>query len=164
MANRVYNESQSYKGTWVIYLLLMIEIPSFIFAAVLAFNSGKSNAESMMGIGIMLLIMVGVFVGLLSFRLKLRIDDKGVHYNFPPLINKLRTIPKSNIQEIKVIKYNPISDFGGWGLKGNSTTKAYSIIGNMGLLIDLGEKKKIMIGIQKDKELKAFLENWKEDK
>jgi hypothetical protein len=100
---------------------------------------------------------------MMAIRLESRIDEKGVHYRFFPFINKWRTLPKSQIRSLKVINYSPLTDYGGWGIKGNKTTKAFSIIGDMGLLIDTGDKKKIMIGTRKESELKAFLRYWQEE-
>ncbi|MDF2157622.1 hypothetical protein [Algoriphagus sp. CAU 1675] len=163
MANRVFNEHQSYRGTWVMYLLLMTEIPLFILALTLIRYSDKEPNENFMALGILAIASIGVFLLLMNIRLSNRIDEKGVHFRYVPFINKWKTIPKGTIRSIKVITYSPISDFGGWGIKGNSTTKAYSIMGDEGLLIDAGESKKIMIGTRKAMELKAFLADWLED-
>ena len=161
MANRVFNETQSYRGTWLMYLILLIELPTLVLLFVLFF---QAEDKSEMGNALIIVISTLYLVFLLIFNLKLelRIDDSGVYYRYFPFIRKWRKIEKEAIKTIKVIRYRPITDFGGWGLKGNQTTKAYSIMGDQGLLIDSGEKKKIMIGTAKAKELEIYLENWKE--
>lgn len=163
MANQVFNETQNYRGTWVMYLILMTELPMLVLVTIILFNSKTDNNEIFLHLGLVLLIMSGAFLLLMNIQLQTRIDHKGVHYRFIPFLNKWRIIPKENIQSINLITFSPISDFGGWGMKGNRTTKAYSIIGDQGILIDVGEKKKIMLGTKKTAELESFLENWMED-
>ena len=162
MLNRIYKEEQSYLGTWVMYLILMLEIPTLILVTVLV---STSESDSQKGILILLMVFVimALAMGILfNIKLETRIDEKGIHYKYFPFI-KWRLIEKSKIREAKVIEFNPFTDHGGWGMKGNKTTKAFTILGENGLSIDIGEKKTILLGTQKPKELAEFLDNWMEE-
>ncbi|WP_268035507.1 hypothetical protein [Algoriphagus sp. PAP.12] len=163
MSNQVFNETQNYRGTWVMYLILMTELPSLVLVTVILFNSKSESQDIIFHLGLVFLIMAAAFFLLMSIQLQTRIDHKGIQYRFKPFLNKWRVIPIDTIKSAEVISYSPISDFGGWGMKGNKTTKAYSILGDEGVLIDFGDKKKVMLGTKKAKDLKAFLENWRED-
>ncbi|MCS5490430.1 hypothetical protein [Algoriphagus limi] len=163
MARQIYNESQTYRGTWLMYLLLMTEIPMLILVFVIMKTSKTDPNEIALATAIIIGVVGLTFFLLMNIRLDSRIDEIGIHYRYVPFINKWRTIPRSQIRNIEVISYSPITDFGGWGIKGNRSTKAYSIIGDKGMSIITDEKKKIMIGTQKAGELKAFLEYWQED-
>ncbi|NVK50267.1 MAG: hypothetical protein HWE09_10880 [Cyclobacteriaceae bacterium] len=163
MARQIFNESQTYRGTWLMYVLLMTEIPMFILVFIIMKASNTDPNEIAFASAIIIGVVGLSFFLLMNLRLESRIDEAGVHYRYVPFINKWRTIPRSKIRAIEVVSYSPISDFGGWGIKGNRTTKAYSIIGDKGLSIHTDEKKKIMIGTQKAAELKAFLEYWQEE-
>ncbi|SFN57469.1 hypothetical protein SAMN04488519_10111 [Algoriphagus ornithinivorans] len=163
MANRVFNENQNYRGTWVMYLLLMTEVPILILLTVVLINSDKDVTENLVGLTIASIAIIGTFLLIMNIQLQTRIDDQGIHYKFFPFINKWRNIPREKIKSIDVIHYSPITDYGGWGLKGNKTTKAYSIVGDEGLLIDTGDSKKIMLGTQKGPELRVFIIDWRED-
>ena len=60
--------------------------------------------------------------------------------------------------------YNPISEYGGWGIKGGfskQTGKAYTTKGTTGLQLTLKNGKKILIGTQKKEEIKRVLETYK---
>lgn len=162
MASQVFNEEQTYRGTWVMYLILLLELPTLILLLVLFF---QAEEKSEMGTALIVVVSSLFLIFLLIFNLKLetRIDDYGLSYRYFPFIRNWRKIEKSQILSIGVINYSPITDYGGWGLKGNKTAKAYSILGDEGVLIDIGEKKKIMIGTSKAKELRTYLENWKEE-
>ncbi|GMQ30435.1 hypothetical protein [Algoriphagus confluentis] len=162
MANLIFKEMQSYKGTWIMYLILGVELPIILLVTALIWKTEDGNSESIWGMGAIVLIFSFVFILLMLIRLETRIDEYGVKFRFFPFISSWRTFPKSKIRQIEVINYSPLTDFGGWGLKGNRTTKAYSIIGDEGILLDVGEKKKIMIGTQKANELRSYLADWLE--
>lgn len=162
MHGRIFKEEQTYRGTWVMYLVLMLEIPTLVLVTVLILNDDSGSKEGFYGFVVIIAVMAIVLTFLFNLKLKTRIDETGIHYAYFPLI-KWRTIPKSQIKSAEVIMFNPIADHGGWGIKGNKTTKAYTVIGDAGLSIDLAEKKKIVIGTQKPKELGEFIENWMED-
>lgn len=161
MANRVFNEEQTYRGTWIIYLILLFELPTIVLLLVFYF---RAEDKSEMGTALIVVVstLLLIFLLILNLKLETRIDDKGVSFRYFPFIRNWRLIEKDRILSIQVIKYSPITDYGGWGLKGNKTAKAYSILGDEGILISTGERKKIMIGTSKAKELRVFLENWKE--
>ncbi len=162
MHGRIFKEEQSYRGTWVLYLVLMLEIPTLVLVSVLVLTSETDKHEGIIALFAVFAIM-GLVLGLLfNIKLETRIDEKGIHFKYFPFV-KWRLIEKFSIKGAKVISFNPFTEHGGWGIKGNSTTKAYTVIGENGLAIDLGEKKKILIGTQKPKELTDFIENWMED-
>ncbi|MGK0329715.1 MAG: hypothetical protein ACJAXF_003214, partial [Polaribacter sp.] len=62
--------------------------------------------------------------------------------------------------------YLPISEFGGWGLRGGfffnkGKEKAVNISGNIGIQLILKSGKKLLIGTQKESEAKSVLETYK---
>lgn len=162
MHGRIFKEEQTYRGTWVMYFVLMLEIPTLVLVTVLVVTDDSGSKEGIYGLIATFIIMAIVLTFLFNLKLKTRIDEAGIHYTYFPLI-KWRTITKSQIKSAEVIMFNPLADHGGWGIKGNKTTKAYTVIGDAGLSIDLAEKKKIVIGTQKPRELGEFIENWMED-
>lgn len=159
MGTRVFNESQSYRGTWLIYLILLIELPTVILLLVLFFTSDEKRE---MGIALVFVfgIMSLAMALILNIKLETRIDDQGIRYRYLPFIRKWKLFRKESIVTIEVITFNPLLDYGGWGMKGNKTTNLYNITGDEGILIDSGESKKTLLGTLKAKELKSFLEDW----
>jgi len=162
MYGRIFKEEQTYRGTWVMYLILMLEIPTLILVSVLVLNSSEGQKEDFFGLFFVLLVMILAMSLVLNLKLSTRIDETGIHYRYFPFF-KWRKISRDQIRSAEVISFSPISDHGGWGIKGNSTTKAYTVIGEKGLQLDIYEKKKILIGTQKPKELSEFIENWMEE-
>lgn len=162
MANQIFKEQQTYRGTWVMYLILMLELPAIILVSVVVLNDSGNLSEKIIAITVMASVMILAFSLIMSLQLKTRIDEKGVHFRYFPF-TKWRTYPKDQIRSIEVVKFNPLMDHGGWGIKGNRSTKAYTVIGDQGIELDLGESKKVLIGTQKEKEMAYFLENWREE-
>ncbi len=162
MHGRIFKEEQTYRGTWVIYLILMLEIPTLVLVATLVLTSETDQKEGIIGLIFVLFIMTTAMVFIFNLKLTTRIDSNGIHFRYFPFI-KWRSIPKAQIRSAEVISFSPLTDHGGWGIKGNSSTKAYTVIGDKGLKLDINEKKKIVIGTQKPKELSEFIENWMEE-
>lgn len=163
MYGRIFKEEQTYRGTWVMYLILMLEIPTLILVSVVVLTGeSPDRMEGMIALFAVSSIMALVMGLIFNIKLETRIDEKGIQYKYFPFV-KWRLIEKHEIQKANVVSFSPLTDHGGWGIKGNKTTKAFTVIGDTGLSIDLGEKKKILIGTQKPKELSEFIENWMED-
>jgi hypothetical protein len=134
MTNSVFIEEQTYRGTWVIYLLLLIELPTLVLILVLLFNS-EDKSEIGFTLAFVISTLGLVFLLIVNLKMETRIDTYGVSFRYFPFIRSWRKFPKGTIQSISVINYSPITDYGGWGFKGNKTTKAYSILGEQGLLL-----------------------------
>ncbi|PZX51817.1 hypothetical protein LV84_03575 [Algoriphagus ratkowskyi] len=159
MVNRIFKESQSYVGTWVMYLIILIELPTLILLAIL-YATSEDKQEMIIAMAVVIGTMGLLILLILSLRLETRIDRQNISFRYKPIIRNWRNYSRAEILSAEVIEYSPLTDYGGWGLKGNKTTKAYSVLGDEGLLLDVGEKKKIMIGTMKSKELTDFMKDW----
>jgi len=54
-------------------------------------------------------------------------------------------------------KFNAMRDFGGWGIRGNSTTKAFIAKGNVGVKLDLKDEKSIILGMENPETADRFI-------
>jgi hypothetical protein len=117
---------------------------------------------SLLAMSVLLFLIVGL---LFLIQLKTTLDEEGVHYQFIPFHFKQKTILWQDIKSAEVRKYEPLKEYGGWGIKGYSNkNKAYNVKGNLGLQVVLKNGNKILFGTQKDEELKAFLKTKKQKK
>ena len=57
------------------------------------------------------------------------------------------------------MKYKPISQYGGWGIKYGFNGKAYNVSGNLGVKVFLKNGSNIMFGSQNYKSLARSLLN-----
>jgi len=105
------------------------------------------------------LIAAFIFQTALTFfvvtqHLVTKIDAQGVHIKFWPYHRKWKLYTWDEIAACQVKQYNPISEYGGWGLR----LGAYNVSGNMGLLLIFKRSTSLMIGTQKPEEMIAALE------
>lgn len=110
---------------------------------------------------IILLFVVFLFIKL---KLKTRIDEKGVYYQFFPFHLSFKFIAWNTISNCYIRKYDALSEFGGWGLKFSffkKKGKSYTTKGNIGLQLELTNGKKILIGTQNKEELQRILDTYK---
>ncbi|MBW3524500.1 hypothetical protein [Chryseobacterium sp. NKUCC03_KSP] len=118
---------------------------------------------STLELSISILIPILVIILFLVIRLETKIDEQGISVRFFPFQITFRYYPWRNIKKAYVRKYSPLGEYGGWGIRQGlfGKGKAYNIKGDQGLQIILNDEKKILIGTQKQNELKLYLENSK---
>jgi hypothetical protein len=64
-----------------------------------------------------------------------------------------------DVEDYQVITYNPVRDYGGWGIKTGKKGRAYNVSGNWGLMLTLKNGKSVLIGTNMPVEIKSFLES-----
>ncbi len=93
--------------------------------------------------------------------LRLRINQNYFEYSFFPFTFKTTKIPWNEIQEIQFVNTDPISDFGGWGVRFSKKYGKAFITGNNEIIflqLKNGKKRSFTI-INKEKILYFFNEN-----
>jgi len=87
-------------------------------------------------------------------RLKTEIDKTEIRINFFPFVKK--RVNWKEIKNAEVVNYRFV---GGWGIRlWTKYGTVYNTKGNKGLAIELQNGKKILIGTQKETELKKIVE------
>lgn len=81
MGNRVYLESQTYRSTWVFYLILLVELPTLILLTVLFFTS-EEKQETGIALVFVFGVMSLVLALILNIKLETRIDHQGIHFRY----------------------------------------------------------------------------------
>lgn len=162
MANPIFTEKQKFTQWWI----WIIIIAGALGSTAAFYASDQLRADAWPSLLLTYGVLVLVIIFLKSMTLKSRIDEKGVHYSFWPLIWKEKTIPWTAIEKAEVIKYSPIQDYGGWGYRYTfgSKGKALNVKGNMGLKLYFSDKKPLLIGTQKAAELEAVVEKYSSPK
>ncbi len=98
-----------------------------------------------------------VFLWLVYFRLltvrlvtqlrpsELRVTLRGVW--------RARQIPVSDISSVQIVTYNPIRDYGGYGIRWTRRGKAYIARGRQGVKLELTSGATVLVGSQRPEEL-----------
>jgi hypothetical protein len=167
----LFKEEQRFNQPWVWLILVPVSVSVFWIFGV-AFNKQLVNGEpwgdkpmsdaGLIVFGIFtLLMMIGLTILFYTMKLEVKIKMDGVYYRYPPMIRKFRKISNESIERFEVRKYNPIREYGGWGVKTHGNPKkrrkyglAYNVKGNIGLQLYLKDGNKILIGTQRSDALK----------
>jgi len=161
---KVFVEEQRFNQWWL-YLVLAIPLISLVLPYIFNLDGYvSSDKETLTGISISLVVMVIVTVLILSIRLRTKIDEKGIYYQFYPINLNEKFIPWSDISKCYVRKYRPLTEYGGWGYRsgfGRGKGKALNIRGNQGIQLELKNGKNLLLGTQKEELVKRTLESYK---
>ena len=155
-----FNETQYFRQKWL--WAIIIFFPAFslygIYEQIIMGNPIGDKPISDDGL-IWFTVLIGVGLPLLfySIRLKTRVSEEGLHYQFFPIHLKERTIPYGDIESFKARKYSPLKEFGGWGIRFGFEGKAYNVSGKEGLQLVLKNERKVLFGSQKAKELEKAM-------
>ena len=138
----LFEENQKFTQWWVWLILLS---PLFIVAA-------TKNIISYEG-----LILSLIFVVFYFLELRVKVSKQGIQYQFFPFHLKSYFIKIEEIENIEAIKYKPLGDYGGWGIRYGFKGKCYNVKGNLGVKVFLKNGSYILFGSQKHEELEKCL-------
>jgi len=161
---KVFNEEQRFTQTWLV-VLLVVSITAPIILTIKGYikeNTLMTTNEFVLKLGLILVAASAIFF----FKLKTRIDEIGIHYHFFPLYFSMKLISWNEISKVGIRTYYPISEFGGWGLRGGfffnkGKGRAINVSGNIGIQLVLKNGEKLLIGTQKKNEAIRALETYK---
>lgn len=104
-------------------------------------------------------LFVGLGLPFLFSRISMVVEVSGdaVRIHYRPFSR--RTIAFGEIERVEARTYNPVKEYGGWGVKGWSKAKmAYNVSGNRGVELTLTGGRSVMLGSQRADELAAAIE------
>ena len=148
-----FKEEQKYRSLWI-YLILAI-------------STGVLLWLTRSGYVIELVHLLLIFTPILAIiflveysKLYTTISKEGITFKFKPYQKSWTLIPWSKIKNIETKKYNPIRDYGGWGMRKSKLGKGYNTRGNIGIFISTSDNETIMIGTQKEDEVKKVVQHF----
>lgn len=170
----VYTERQQFRNSFFIFpvigvsVVLIVLFGSGIYTQIVSGKPFGNNPMSDTGLIIttaLVIFVTSAIIGLLVFmRLETRIDRETISFRFVPFHRSWHIVRWNEVTEANVVTYNPIGDYGGWGIGSGKKGKAYNVKGNKGLLIRLKSGKNILLGTQQNQNLKDFLSRINQEK
>jgi hypothetical protein len=107
-------------------------------------------------------ITCGVALLFLIATLRTQVRSDGIYYQFFPFHLRWHRIGVDQITRYTVRTYEPITEYGGWGLRRSRRHgKAYNVKGDVGLQLELTDGKKILFGTQRGEAFKQALDKLK---
>ena len=158
--NITFHEEQQFRQVWIWILLLLSISLLFISFMVQQFIVGRPFGVPLI-FGVIFGFGFPIFFYILNLTTELR--DDGLYIRFFPLHLSFHKIPLEDLKRHEVRIYNPIMEYGGWGIKYGKMGKAYNVSGNRGIQLDFTGGKRLLIGSQKPEQLDSAIEQYLKD-
>ena len=166
---KVFKEYQRFNQWWLVLLLIIVFLV-LVYSLFKEFGRiNQNDVTEVLSLIATAVITILAYSLIFSLKLKTRIDEKGITYQFSPIHFKPKGIPWRNISKCYVREYSPILEYGGWGLRGLFRSKllrmvekgkAYNVRGRYGIQLELIDGSKILIGTQKIEQAKEVVRNY----
>tara|TARA_R110002167_G_scaffold76032_4_gene211960 strand:+ start:8248 stop:8754 length:507 start_codon:yes stop_codon:yes gene_type:complete len=161
---RVFTETQRFNQWW----LHLLNLAMFVSLGYIAYQwfiakEAVDKVASNDSIGQVVVIFSLLLVPLVLYtgKLSTKIDERGIHYQFLPFHWALKTILWHDMETCRVRTYSPIKEYGGWGYRRSLRNgKAFNVKGGVGIQIILKTGKKILIGTQRENEVRDILKRY----
>ena len=148
---KMFYEIQQFRQIWIWLIILIIVIVLYIPIISGVLNIFLSIIFFLFGFGLIWLFY--------SIKLVTEVKEAGIQIIFTPFTNFI--IPFNEIKDFDIREYRPILEYGGWGIRFNSTGKAYTVSGKIGLQVELLNGEKILIGTENSDKLLKSLDSLK---
>lgn len=137
----------------LLYAALAFTLAVLLFSAYL--EDSLFSLSFFIGSGFSLLL----FGSLLAAKLRLTFYDKGIRYHFTPFHWQTHEIRWEEVEEAKLIHFNALAAYGGWGIRYNffTKTKAFVTQGGSGLLIVTRQGRRRLFSIQQPARVQPFI-------
>ena len=101
----------------------------------------------------------GVLLPLFFYKLKLitQVRQDGLYIKFAPVHFSFKKIQLDDLNKHYVRTYNPIKEYGGWGIKYGKMGKVYIVSGDRGMQLEFIDRKNFLIGSQKSEQLDSAI-------
>jgi len=159
MENPLFLEVQQFRHPllWVFLLAISLLV---LFACGWAFwhwgpsSNAKGILPKVITTGSSVLILA-VLVLLYTASLTIQVKDDRLQVRFFPFHLKFHAIPLDGVEQIEVVTYRPLADYGGWGVRYGKQGKAYTVDGSRGVLITYakGNRRALLLGSRKAEDL-----------
>jgi hypothetical protein len=168
METSYYIEVQRINKLLFVVIMIFAGVIPIVSISIALFQNDVKMHTSRLSIEIILAYLLATVIILLFILLKLeiKVTHDGIYYRLFPFTPRFRKIPFSEIHSYFIRKYNPITEYGGWGIRFSMKKEgiAYTVSGTMGLQIYLNNGKKILIGTRQPDSLISVLNNLIPDK
>lgn len=145
-----------YLRTWWYVLLAFLPAGLIYWGAIQQLYYGEPWGNNPGSDGLMwfLLVVFGILfpIFLLSIHMTTTVTDT-VNVRFFPFMRRPRRIGRDQMVTYSVVNYSPITEYGGWGIKGTSSHRAYNVSGKRGVRITFADGRTVLIGSQRPEEL-----------
>jgi hypothetical protein len=155
----LFHEEQRFRQPWliaVIGLICIVEMGTFGYGMFRQLILKQQWGDHPLPDTALLLIgvsMVAFCIGLIALflltRLITEVHNDGLYVRFVPFHPRFLRFSWEFIERWEAVQYNPLLDYGGWGIRYGLKGRAYNVSGNKGVQLQLKDGKRILIGSQR---------------
>ncbi len=152
----LYREQQRFTQLWLWALLLgMAAIQFLVFGQTLLPGHQATSDDPPLWLTLAIVSFTAVALPLFiaSCRLDVAVSSDALVLRFFPLHLRPVCIDYGSIASCLAVKYNPLLDFGGWGVRYGRSGRAYNVSGNLGVQLQFTSGPALLIGSQHPLEL-----------
>ena len=158
----VVNEKQSFRGTILMYGIILLELPTLFLISILYFT-GKLGDDGWIALLTVGTLIPLAFFLLMNITLETRMDDSSFKYISSPFRQTWKTLKKEEVTSISVHKKDGFLDYRGIGIRISGKTRAYIFFSDH--VIEVETKNiKLVFSSTKPKEFKEMIETWNSKK
>lgn len=156
----LFRETQRFTQWWL-WLLLAVSCapPWWGFAEQIIFGRNFGD-RPMSDLGLVVFTLafgLGIPLLLLACRLEIEVRADALYLRFSPFHGRPQRIEFGTITSVTPGKYNPLRDYGGWGIKMGRGGTAYNVSGNLGVRLELTSGRHLLLGTRRPVELAEVL-------
>lgn len=155
----LFREEQRWRDVvWVMVLVFGLAATqwfAFFRQIVQGVPFGSNPGSDGLVIVFWLLFGIGMPLFFLFLRLVVEVHPDTVVIRYAPLTT--RAIPLRDIATVDARTYQPLREFGGWGIRGWGGRIAYNISGDRGVELTLVDGRRVLLGSQRADELAAAI-------
>jgi hypothetical protein len=159
MGEDVFLEKQRFNQWWL-WLIILGSTLGPIGMVLLEANSMVTVDEvPSTGVfyGFVIPFMALILLLFVAAQLQTKIDSQGIQVKFFPFHLKWRKYSWEEIEHIQVRNYQPLFEYGGWGIRGFGDNKAFNVSGKTGIQIHFKNGKRLLIGTRKSEEVNLII-------
>lgn len=158
----VAQEQQSFRGTIVMYGIILLELPTLTLISVLYFTR-KLGEDGWIPMLVVCTLIPLTFLLLMSITLETRLDTHAFSFRSLPFQRSWKKLPLEQISSISIHKKDGILDYGGVGMRFSRKTKAYIFFADHVIEVEQGGKK-LVFSTAKPKDFDAVITTWQASK
>ncbi|MEI7556761.1 DUF6141 family protein [Candidatus Chlorohelix sp.] len=154
-------EVQRFMQWWIWLLLGAIAAMMWVMAfvqMVLGIKFGSKPVPDFILVALWLIFGIAFPYFFLSNRLIIEVRGDGIYYRFTSLQFRFRQVQFDELAAAQLRQYHPLREYGGWGIRLGKGSIAYNVTGNRGVLLELVNGKKILLGSQQPEKLLQAIE------
>jgi hypothetical protein len=162
MSNICFEENQRFREIAIFVILWVLQLIFLAILAVQLFSRKLPGVNPTSDTILILINLVLLILNLLLYSLKLKTvnNEKFISIKMSPYHIRERIFKWSEIKDMKVVKYDGVMDYLGYGLRympGKGW--CYTILGEYGIRLTFTNGKKILIGTHKPKEVSQIIDD-----